>query len=119
MTYAQAHTTAMAALEAVSRAGQTTAQNPGREATLRHALNAAQSAMDALASAEQGTPPVEGPKLLELQARWAKVLGHWENNLRLTAAKHAGQPTLKHPSPPGAPPERPRPPGRGARLRQA
>lgn len=77
MTYAEAHLAAMAALDAVSTAGHTALTQPGTLDGLKEALALAQSAMDALATAEQMTPPLEAPKLLEMQARWERMKAHW------------------------------------------
>lgn len=70
MNPATARTHALAALDALARAGKTPALNPSRPATLQHALTSAQKAMDAL----DGSEPA-------LQSRWAAEKAHWEKDL--------------------------------------
>jgi len=70
MTPATARTHALAALDALARAGKTPALNPSRPDTLQHAMTSAQKAIDALGGSEP-----------DLQSRWAAERAHWEKDL--------------------------------------
>jgi hypothetical protein len=83
MTYAEAHSLAMDALDAVGRAGMKPRALPGRDAELQAAITAAQTAvgeLDALAASEPAPTPHEA-----LKQRWARAKAHWESTLTAPA----------------------------------
>jgi len=85
MTYAEAHSLALDALNAVDRAGMKPGLAAGRDAGLQDALDAAQTAVEALEAIATSEPaptphPHEG-----LKQRWARAKAHWASTLSTPA----------------------------------
>jgi len=94
MTSEEAYSLAMTALQAVGRAGER--PSDVREAQLRNALDAAQTAVDDLTALDAAQPGQREHQHRGLAQSWAATKAHWESALQgAEADRHGAEPPRK------------------------